>query len=88
MSIYAAMRDVDSQFDSVFINGVEHEDVSGYHITYLQIVDMAYPDLVVPVEMDVIVAASPEDWRDEERIDLNGRTVKFDGMKITCKPKA
>ncbi len=78
--MHARMRDLDSQFDEITINGKTLEK-KGMTISYDEIIDIAFPNSK-NVNYSVIVEASRSNWK-KARILLPDQTVeKFDGMKI------
>lgn len=78
--MHARMRDLDSQFDEITING-KTQEIKGMTISYDQIVNIAFPK-AQRVDYSVIIEASPSNWR-KPQILLPGQKVeKFNGMKI------
>ncbi len=81
-NMHARMRDLDSQFDEVTING-KTQEISGMTISYDQVVKIAFPNSL-NLNCSIIIEESKENSKKSQILLPNSSVEKFNGMKIKC----
>lgn len=81
---HAIMRDLDSQFDEVTVNG-KTQEVAGMYLTYEQAVKIAFPEInIMPKDIIVTIAESKPNWKEAQTLTFGNKVDKYDNMFIKC----